>query len=144
MPLSRPTPPARPSFPICYIVIRLFLPSTPRPYIFAQSIRPLDNNGVGQGGRQQGQWQPRAGGAGGGAGGAPRVDRAERRAAEAGLWEALRANPNAWYDNRATKTGRQPDFKHKTDRNQALWVESEWGWRACLSAWQKQSAWHMA
>ncbi len=103
-------------------------PSTRRPYIFAQSIKALDNNGVGQGARQQGQWQRSAAGAGGGVGGAPRVDRAERRAAEAGLWEALRANPNAWYDNRATKQGRQPDFRHKTDRNQALWVESEWRW----------------
>jgi hypothetical protein len=38
-------------------------------------------------------------------------------------WEELAANPSAFWDNRATKTGRQPDFKHKNDGT-GLWVDS--------------------
>ena len=40
------------------------------------------------------------------------------------LWEQLLANPDSFWDNRATKKGRQPDFKHK-DSGEALWIDSK-------------------
>ncbi|KAG2427729.1 hypothetical protein HXX76_012054 [Chlamydomonas incerta] len=48
-----------------------------------------------------------------------------RQAAEASNWEALRSNPEEWYDNRNRKTSdRQPDFVRRDDRNSALWLDS--------------------
>ncbi|KXZ49742.1 hypothetical protein GPECTOR_19g193 [Gonium pectorale] len=39
-------------------------------------------------------------------------------------WDALRANPEQWYDNRARKTNpRQPDFVRKDDRSVAIWID---------------------
>ena len=36
-------------------------------------------------------------------------------------WQEFFKDPAAWDDNRLTKTGNQPDFKHKSTR-EALWL----------------------
>ncbi|KAF8070955.1 OSB4 [Scenedesmus sp. PABB004] len=51
--------------------------------------------------------------------GMPEVPGSDKEA----LWMSLYADPGGWYDNRDTKTGRQPDFKRKAD-GAALWVDS--------------------
>ena len=42
-------------------------------------------------------------------------------------WGEYFKNPQDFYDNRATKTGRQPDFKHKRT-GQAFWLSSAPDW----------------
>jgi hypothetical protein len=37
--------------------------------------------------------------------------------------ERFDANPNEFFDNRATKTGRQPDYRHKKFGHVVLWVD---------------------
>ncbi|KAG2491712.1 hypothetical protein HYH03_009875 [Edaphochlamys debaryana] len=52
-------------------------------------------------------------------------DREARRQAELVNWEALRADPGAWFDNRNNKTNpKQPDFRNRDDRQRALWLSS--------------------
>jgi hypothetical protein len=44
-----------------------------------------------------------------------------------GLWRDLAANPGDWWDNRETKKGRQPDYKHKKSGD-ALWADNAPDW----------------
>lgn len=58
---------------------------------------------------------------------APRQQSAPRSQSSGGanndeLWKNLIANRDGWFDNRATKTGRQPDFKQK-GTGKGLWLD---------------------
>ena len=37
-------------------------------------------------------------------------------------WQEFFSDPSAWTDQRASKTGNQPDFKHKSSTDKALWL----------------------
>lgn len=44
-------------------------------------------------------------------------------------WEDLMDNPDDWYDNRDSKpTDRSPDFRHKEDKDRAMWMNSAPDW----------------